>query len=144
MSGAWVSTSAGSHLKGRKSRNTAPELALRSAVHRLGLRFRLHRIVSPRCTPDFVLPGRLVAVFVDGCFWHGCPEHGVPTFKGPNADRWTQKIEVNRARDHRNTKAAQAAGWTVVRIWECEIRRDVDSAARRVAVAAQRTDPSDG
>lgn len=80
--GEWTATRDGAHLRGRLSSNTSPELALRRAVHRLGLRFRLHTPVAG-CRPDFVLPGSQVAVFVDGCFWHSCPLHGATAFKGP-------------------------------------------------------------
>ncbi|WP_238419371.1 very short patch repair endonuclease [Streptomyces taklimakanensis] len=132
----WVATAEGEHLRGRRVRDTKPEVALRRAVHRLGLRFRLQRKVAPRCTADFVLPGRHIAVFVDGCFWHGCPEHTPNEFRGPNAALWQRKIEANRERDRRNTAQATAAGWTVVRIWKCEIRRDVEGAAQRVAETA--------
>ena len=81
----------GQHEGGRAPRwtakaNTAPEVLLRQAVHAAGGRFRLHRRIAKGCTPDFVLPSRRVAVFVDGCFWHGCPEHGRKTpWTGPNA-----------------------------------------------------------
>ncbi|MFG2476598.1 very short patch repair endonuclease [Streptomyces fagopyri] len=129
----WVATAEGEHLRGRRVRDTKPEIALRKAVHRLGLRFRLQRRVAPRCTADFVLPRYRVAVFVDGCFWHGCPDHSPKEFRGPNAGLWQEKLETNRKRDRRNTGQATAAGWTVVRIWECEIRRDVERAAQRVA-----------
>jgi len=131
----WVSTEKGMHLRGRRSRDTSPEITLRHAVHRLGLRFRLQRRVAPRCTADFVLPRHGVAVFVDGCFWHGCPIHGPKAFRGPNAERWAEKIAANRSRDLRNNDAAQVAGWTVVRVWECEVRRDAVAAALRVAAA---------
>jgi hypothetical protein len=83
----WVATPEGDHLRGRRVRDTRPEVALRKAVHRLGLRFRLHQRVAPRCTADFVLPRYHVAVFVDGCFWYGCPKHGPKMFRGPNAER---------------------------------------------------------
>ncbi|MEI5098613.1 very short patch repair endonuclease [Streptomyces sp. PmtG] len=132
-SGRWVRTEKSDHLRGRRARDTAPEVALRKAVHRLGLRFRLQRKVATRCTADFVLPRYDVAVFVDGCFWHGCTTHGPAVFRGPNATLWQEKIETNRARDLRNTEAAEAGGWTVVRIWECEVRHDVEKAAQRVA-----------
>lgn len=129
----WTSTAKGEHLRGRRVRDTAPERALRSAIHRLGLRFRVHRRVAERCTADLVLPRYRVAVFVDGCYWHGCPTHGPKAFRGPNAALWREKIETNKARDRRNTEATRAAGWTVVRIWECEIRSDVERAALAVA-----------
>ncbi|MGW7523052.1 very short patch repair endonuclease [Streptomyces sp. NPDC054783] len=131
--GHWVSTAKGEHLKGRRVRDTAPEVALRRVLHRLGFRFRLHRRVAPRCTADFVLPKHHIAVFVDGCFWHGCPEHGAREFRGPNAPRWAEKISTNQARDRRNNEAARESGWEVVRVWECEIRKDPEAAAQRVA-----------
>ncbi|MEV8102265.1 very short patch repair endonuclease [Streptomyces sp. NPDC088135] len=129
----WVRTEQSGHLRGRRSRDTKPEVALRRAVHRLGLRFRLQRKVAARCTADFVLPRYGVAVFVDGCYWHGCPVHCPKAFRGPNASLWTAKIKTNKERDRRNTAAAEAAGWTVVRVWECEIRTDVEGAALSVA-----------
>lgn len=92
--------------------------------------------VARRCTPDFVLPKWHVAVFVDGCFWHGCPEHGAKEFRGPNASLWAEKIGTNIERDHRNTATAQDAGWKVVRVWECEVRKDPLAAAQRVRAAA--------
>ncbi|GAB3177177.1 very short patch repair endonuclease [Streptomyces incanus] len=138
-SAEWVSTELSGHLRGRRARDTKPEVALRRAVHRLGLRFRLQRKVAARCTADFVLPRYDVAVFVDGCFWHGCPVHGPKTFRGPNAALWEAKIETNKERDRRNTAAAEAAGWTVVRVWECEIRADVERAALSVARQCDQT-----
>jgi DNA mismatch endonuclease (patch repair protein) len=133
---AWTQTVKGQHLRGRRTRNTKPELALRSAVHGLGLRFRIHRAVAPRCTPDFVLPRYRLAVFVDGCFWHGCPAHSPAQIRGPNAERWERKLATNSERDRRNNQAAEKAGWQVVRVWECEIRRDAAAAADRVLTAA--------
>ncbi|OLZ72988.1 very short patch repair endonuclease [Streptomyces sp. IMTB 2501] len=124
-------------MKGRRARDTAPEVALRRALHRLGFRFRLQRRVAPRCTADFVLPKHHLAVFVDGCFWHGCPEHGAREFRGPNASRWTEKIHTNQARDRRNNQAARESGWKVIRVWECEIRKDSEAAAQRVAEATR-------
>jgi DNA mismatch endonuclease (patch repair protein) len=128
----WIATEKGSHLRARKTRDTAPEIALRRAVHAMGLRFRLHVSVLPRCTPDFVLPRWRVAVFVDGCYWHGCSKHSPREFKGPNANRWKQKIDTNRARDRRHNAELAAAGWRVVRVWECEIKQNVDAAAGRI------------
>ncbi|GHB16035.1 MULTISPECIES: very short patch repair endonuclease [Streptomyces] len=136
-----MSTPWSAQLRGRRIRDTEPEKALRSAVHALGLRFRLHRKVASRCTADFVLPRYSVAVFVDGCFWHGCPSHGTRHFRGPNASRWEAKITTNIERDARNTKAASDAGWTVVRIWECEVKADADGAAQRVARATRSNAP---
>ncbi|GAA2161098.1 T/G mismatch-specific endonuclease [Humibacillus xanthopallidus] len=125
MAREWVSTTAGAHLAGRRAKSTAPEVELRQAVHAAGGRFRLHRRLAKGCTPDFVLPGRKVAVFVDGCFWHGCPEHGRrKPWTGPNADLWEQKMQRNAERDRQSTLLAEELGWTVVRAWECQVRRD--------------------
>ncbi|MGC5322417.1 very short patch repair endonuclease [Micromonospora arida] len=132
----WVSTTAGSHLRGRRTKDTGPEVALRRAVHALGLRFRLNRRVL-RCRPDFVLPASKVAVFVDGCYWHGCPTHGPVQFRGPNADRWRAKLRANADRDHANNAALREAGWRVVRVWECEVRQAVTEAALRVERVAR-------
>ena len=119
----WVSTRAGSHLAGRRKESTAPEVLLRKAVHAAGGRFRLHPRIAKGCTPDFVLPKRRVAVFVDGCFWHGCPEHGRSTpWTGPNAALWTEKMRRNAERDRRSTQLAEDKGWLVVRVWECQVR----------------------
>ncbi|MBV8542294.1 MAG: very short patch repair endonuclease [Pseudonocardiales bacterium] len=108
-------------------------MLLRSALHALGARFRLHRRIAPCCTPDLVLPRRGIAVFVDGDYWHSCPEHGRKTpFTGPNADLWAEKLRRNRERDSRSTKLAEEAGWTVVRVWECAVRADSLGVARDV------------
>ena len=128
----WVSTEAGSHLRRRRTRNTQPEVTLRKHVHALGMRFRVHAPVARRCTPDFVLPRWRVAVFVDGCFWHGYPEHGQrPGVR--NADYWTPKIAGNAERDDRHSAALREAGWTVLRFWEHE---DAEAVADQVARTA--------
>ena len=75
----------------------------------------------------------MVAVFVDGCFWHGCPEHGrMKPWSGPNADLWADKMRRNAERDERATAIAEEQGWHVYRVWECEVRRDASLVARRV------------
>jgi len=85
------------------------------------------------------LPGRRVAVFVDGCFWHSCPVHGRKTpFVGPNAELWEAKMQRNRERDVRSTELAISAGWQVIRLWECEVKADPESAASRVLRASIR------
>lgn len=102
------------------SRDTAPERVLRSALHRRGLRFRVH--VRPlrgvRREADVVFPKARVAVFVDGCFWHGCPDHA--SWPKANADWWREKIEANRRRDADTDDRLREAGWAVVRIWTHE------------------------
>ena len=110
-------------------RDTAPEMALRSELHRLGLRYRVHRAPLPgiRRHADIVFPRQRLAVFVDGCFWHGCPLHG--TQAKANAAFWQQKIERNRERDRETDRVFDDAGWLVVRVWEHE---DPVRAAHRI------------
>lgn len=128
-----MSTERGRHLARRRKTNTSPEVLLRKAVHAAGGRFRLHPQIAKGCTPDFVLPSRRVAVFVDGCFWHGCPEHGRKTpWSGPNAELWAEKMRRNHERDQRATRLAAEHGWNVVRVWECQVRRDADHVAQHV------------
>ncbi|MCL4508638.1 MAG: very short patch repair endonuclease [Chloroflexi bacterium] len=91
------------------------ERTLRSALHAEGLRFRLHRRIEG-VTVDVVFPGPKVGIFVDGCFWHGCPEHA--TFPKSNTDYWLPKLAENKERDRRQSDHLRAAGWTVIRVWE--------------------------
>jgi DNA mismatch endonuclease (patch repair protein) len=105
-----------------KSRNTAPELKARSMLHRLGLRFRLHRRDLPG-SPDLVFPGRRMVVFVHGCFWHrhpGCPRGAV--VPATNVDYWKRKFARNVARDEEVSERLAAMGWRVEVVWECELR----------------------
>lgn len=104
-----------------KSKNTTPEIKVRAALWRAGLRYRLHRADLPG-KPDLVFAGRRVVVFVHGCFWHGhdCPR-GARTPKD-NADYWRRKIDRNRARDAQAAADLAAAGWRVLTLWECEIK----------------------
>ena len=99
-------------------RDTACELFLRRHLHAAGLRYRVNYPVpgNRRRTIDIAFTRAKVAVFVDGCFWHGCPEHG--TQPRANADWWTQKLTTNQARDADTTALLEAAGWAVVRVWE--------------------------
>ena len=131
--GTWVSTDKSRHLRGRSAKNTAPELALRRELHRRGLRFRLHVSLERGCNPDLVLPRHKIAVWVDGCFWHGHESHTRTPATGPNVELWRVKIDANRARDLRALELAAAAGWIGVRVWECDIKRDVSSAVDVVA-----------
>jgi DNA mismatch endonuclease (patch repair protein) len=137
--GSWVSTDAGSHLRGRRKANTRPEVELRRALHALGLRFRLHRRLATGCTPDLVLPKYRLAVFVDGCFWHGCSRHGRSTFTGPNAALWEDKLRRNKVRDSRADALATDAGWEVLRLWECDVLADPPATAMTVKSACTTT-----
>ncbi len=104
-----------------KGRDTKPEMIVRKLLTGLGARYRLHRKDLPG-SPDVVLPGRRLAIFVHGCFWHGhdCPRGArVPQ---QNRDYWLAKVGRNRARDAANDEALSAAGWRVETIWECELK----------------------
>lgn len=113
-----------------RRRDTKPELELRRALHARGFRYRVDRpvLAGMRRRPDIVFGPARVVVFVDGCFWHGCPEHA--TSPTNNAEFWRDKIETNRLRDRDTDRRLAEAGWTVVRVWEHE---DVHDAAERVA-----------
>jgi len=113
-----------------RTKDTAPEVALRRALYAAGTRgWRCHPKLTGR--PDFAWIGRRVAVFVDGAFWHGHPDH----YKGQSGKFWDEKIERNRARDKEVNRALADAGWTVVRVWDFEIARDLDAAVARVRAA---------
>lgn len=107
-------------MQGNRSSETRPEVALRSELHRRGLRFRKHghAVAGLRCRPDIIFSRARVAVFVDGCFWHQCPKHR--TDPRTNSAYWAAKLDRNVARDRRNDAALEAAGWRVVRVWEHE------------------------
>ncbi len=101
--------------------DTGPELALRRELHRRGLRYFVHRrpLNELRRTADIVFPRLQVAVFVDGCFWHGCPEHGQRDHC-TNDWYWPEKIQRNRKRDADTDNRLRCAGWTPIRVWEHE------------------------
>lgn len=113
-----------------RNRNTAPELFVRSALHRQGFRFRIHGRDLPG-RPDIILPVYRTAVFVHGCFWHG---HDCPRGKRPasNSEFWCAKITKNILRDRAATAALQAAGWKVEVIWECRIDSDLARLTKRL------------
>lgn len=98
-------------------RNTKPEMALRLELHRLGLRYVLNGHPLPG-SPDVVFTRRRIALFVDGCFWHSCPQHGAQP--KANADWWARKLAGNVARDRRVDGLLDELGWKVVRVWEHE------------------------
>lgn len=106
-------------MRANRKKDTGPELAIRRLLFAQGLRYRIHfgiRAGGILVKPDIVFPGRRVAVFVDGCFWHSCPEHG--TNPKVNTGYWGAKLERNRERDKLVNQKLEAEGWHVVRIWE--------------------------
>jgi DNA mismatch endonuclease (patch repair protein) len=117
-------------MRGNRGTDTRPEIVLRSALHRIGLRFRKHVAPIPavRCRADVVFRRQRVAVFVDGCFWHQCPQHGVRP--ETNKGYWAEKLRRNVERDRRNEAELEAHGWTVIRVWEHD---DPLDAAHRIA-----------
>jgi DNA mismatch endonuclease (patch repair protein) len=109
------------NMRAIRSRNTAPEVAVRSVLHKMGYRFRLHRKGLPG-RPDVVFPVRRKVVFVHGCFWHqheGCAEGRIPSSR---PEYWEPKLRGNRERDRRHLEALNVLGWDPLVIWECEIK----------------------
>lgn len=117
-------------MQSNRSRDTGPELRLRSELHRRGLRFFVDRapIRGVRRRADLVFPRKKIAVFVDGCFWHGCPQHH--TVSKTNAEYWREKVDTNRRRDRETDSLLRDSGWRVVRVWEHE---PVDVAVQRIS-----------
>jgi DNA mismatch endonuclease (patch repair protein) len=103
--------------------NTRPELAVRRAMHKAGLRFRLHRRDLPG-TPDLVFPRYRTAVFVHGCFWHRHPRCKNARLPATNAEWWRTKLRANQGRDRRQQRELTAAGWRVLVVWECQLGDD--------------------
>jgi len=119
-------------MRGNRSRDTLPELAVRRHVHALGLRYRVgvRPLPAVRRTADLVFTRARVAVFVDGCYWHGCPFHYVPS--KTNVTWWANKITRNQERDADTDARLRADGWIPIRVWEHE---DAREAAQTVAAA---------
>ena len=114
-----------------RSKDTRPELAVRSLVHRLGFRYRLHVRCLPG-NPDLVFPRRGKVIFVHGCFWHlhrSCPNCRPPKSK---LKYWEPKLEGNARRDAANRSRLRRAGWRSLVVWECQIENDPESVARRI------------
>jgi DNA mismatch endonuclease (patch repair protein) len=111
-------------MSANKAKNTKPELTLRKALYKNGLRgYRLHWKMAPG-RPDIAYPGKHIAVFVNGCFWHRCP-HCNPSYPRTNVDFWKNKFQKNKERDERKERDLKNAGWKVFVFWECQIKKDV-------------------
>lgn len=133
--GSWASSpEVRRSMRANRGRDTKPELAIRRAVYASGLRYRVDArpLKGLNRRADLVFLGAKVAVFVDGCFWHGCPQHH--TVARANAEFWAEKVRRNRERDMETNRALVAAGWVVVRVWEHE---DPTAAAGRVAATVR-------
>ena len=111
-----------------KAKDTKPEILLRKALWKKGLRYRLKNKLPGR--PDIIFPKRRLAIFVDGCFWHGCPEH----YQSPNnrSEYWHNKLIENRERDIRSNSLLEGRGWTVIRVWEHEVTSHLDQCVNRI------------
>lgn len=121
-------------MQANRSRDTRPELSLRSALHARGLRYRVatRPIADLNRTADVVFRSARVAVFVDGCFWHGCPAHR--TSPKANAQYWSDKIRRNQERDRDTDRLLRDAGWIVIRIWEHD---EIDDAVELVVTTVR-------
>lgn len=116
-----------------RSRDTAPELALRKALHALGFRYGLHGRKLPG-RPDIVLPRYRAVIFVEGCFWHGHEDCTLYRLPSTRTEFWTEKVERNRARDVRTRRELDRMGWRHLTVWECALRGKRSPGARTVAL----------
>ncbi|HBO2321988.1 TPA: DNA mismatch endonuclease Vsr [Pseudomonas aeruginosa] len=120
-----------SWLMGRvRSKNTKPELKVRRLLFAMGYRYRLHRKDLPGC-PDIVFPKKQIAIFINGCFWHGHTNCKYSRLPSSNVEFWKAKIEGNRLRDSTNTALLEKEGWRVITIWQCEIQ-EIDRLSKRL------------
>lgn len=137
------STAEASHRMQRvRQQNTSAEAAVRRELYACGLRYRVQVpvLTKPRRVADVAFSGLRVAVFVDGCFWHGCPEHA--TWPKANADFWRSKILANKERDLDTDRRLREDGWAVVRAWAHEAPSDVASRVVSVVLSRRRTERS--
>lgn len=116
-----------------RSRDTGPEILLRRAVWAAGLRYRVHAKLPGH--PDLSFSAARLAVFVDGCFWHGCPLHSKPP--STNQGYWGPKLARNEARDRQAEARLADMGWSVIRLWEHEVRRDIAGSVERILSAVR-------
>jgi len=133
-----VSPGVRSRMQLQRTRDTAPELAVRRLLHARGLRYHVDRPPLPRMRrrADIVFPTARVAVYIDGCFWHGCPDHG--NKPRSNDNYWTAKLAGNRARDTETDRLLTEAGWQVLRAWEHQEPASVAAAVEAIVRDARR------
>lgn len=146
---SWASTPGRRrNMQANRSRDTQPELAVRKLLHARGLRYRVAAAPVPglRRRADIVFTRQRIAVFIDGCFWHGCTEHGRRSFQH-NVHYWPVKIATNVARDLDTTKRLSAAGWSVLRYWEHEspvdIAMEIEHVVKNARPSGNSASPSD-
>jgi DNA mismatch endonuclease, patch repair protein len=128
-------------MQGNRRRDTKPEKALRSALFSLGLRYRVDHPIKPSeqsraIRPDIVFTRARLAVFVDGCFWHGCPDHGNSPRR--NSRYWDAKLARNRDRDRHYDDLLESGGWTVIRFWEHENPQEAAQTILQVLTSLRR------
>ena len=116
-----------------RGKNTKPEISLRRALWALGLRYRIHYKLPGK--PDIVFPSKKLAVFVDGCFWHGCPEHSAKP--KTNSSFWETKLMGNIERDKKTQALLEKSGWKVLRFWEHDISHSLSSTSEKILRAVQ-------
>lgn len=120
-------------MKSNKRKDTKPELVVRKALREAGYPgYRLQWKISGR--PDICYPGRRVAIFVNGCFWHRCPHCNLP-LPEHNREFWKEKFDRNQERDRRDITELESEGWTVITVWECEIKKDLPGVVERIVSA---------
>lgn len=117
-------------MRSNKGKNTKPELVFRKALRDNGMSgYRIHWKIPGK--PDVAYPGRKIAVFVNGCFWHRCPYCNLSLPKS-NVEFWKNKFDRNVERDGRNTRILEEDGWTVLTFWECEVKKDLPGTVERL------------
>lgn len=124
-------------MRSNKRKDTSPELTVRRALRDAGHPgYRLQWKIPGR--PDITYPGKKIAIFVNGCFWHRCPKcnMGMPKH---NSEYWTQKFRKNEERDAKNYSELKSAGWTVLVIWECEVKSDLKGSVKRITEALEKS-----
>jgi DNA mismatch endonuclease (patch repair protein) len=123
------------NMRAVRGKDTAPEILVRKAAHRLGLRFRLHRKDLPGC-PDLVFPKWRTALFVNGCFWHGHEDCRRAQLPSSNVEFWRRKLAANVARDSRNHERLDQLGWSVEVIWQCQIPDQTSASTKLRAISS--------